>query len=117
MSQASAANLDSQRRTGLRVALGGDHAGFELKSLLDQYLNDQGVQVIDCGPSSETPCDFPDFAEKVSLELIRGRAERGILVCGSGVGVSVTANKIPGIRASICHDTYSGPQGVERTMT
>ncbi|MBX3423920.1 MAG: ribose 5-phosphate isomerase B [Pirellulaceae bacterium] len=95
------------------VAIGGDHAGFSLKSLLAEQLRDQGFNVNDCGPHSDSPCDFPDFAEKVALEVLRGRAERGILVCGSGVGVSVTANKIPGIRACVCHDTYSARQGVE----
>jgi ribose 5-phosphate isomerase B len=95
------------------LALGGDHAGFGMKSMLVSFLRHIGWNVIDCGACDETPSDFPDFAEKVSLELLGGRAQRGILVCGSGVGVSVAANKIPGIRASLCHDTYSAHQGVE----
>jgi ribose 5-phosphate isomerase B len=97
----------------ISVAIGGDHAGFSLKSLIIEHFSSQAMQWFDCGTDSELSCDFPDFAEKVALELLSGRAQRGILVCGSGVGVSVTANKIPGIRASVCHDTYSARQGVE----
>lgn len=95
------------------VAIGGDHAGFTLKELLLEFLKSQALRIVDCGCHAEISCDFPEFAEKVSLEVLQGRASRGILVCGSGVGVSVTANKIPGIRASVCHDTYSARQGVE----
>ncbi|MFN3191457.1 MAG: ribose 5-phosphate isomerase B [Aureliella sp.] len=95
------------------VAIGGDHAGFELKNLLANYLGEANVSVTNCGTNDGAPCDFPDFAEKVALEVLQGNAERGILVCGSGVGVSVAANKIPGIRASLCHDSYSSRQGVE----
>ncbi len=95
------------------LAIGGDHAGFSMKALLADLLHSAGLQVIDCGPNNDDPCDFPDAAERVGLEVLRGRAERGILVCGSGVGVSVAANKLPGIRASLCHDTYSAHQGVE----
>ena len=95
------------------LAIGGDHAGFSMKSMLLQHLSAAGYKVVDCGPENENPCDFPDFAELVSLEVIRGNVQRGVLVCGSGVGVSVAANKIPGIRASLCHDTYSAHQGVE----
>ena len=95
------------------VALGGDHAGFSMKELLVDILGEAGVSVINCGTDSEAPSDFPDFAEAVAWKLLRGEVERGILVCGSGVGVSVAANKIPGIRASLCHDAYSARQGVE----
>ncbi|MCA9193676.1 MAG: ribose 5-phosphate isomerase B [Planctomycetales bacterium] len=95
------------------IALGGDHAGFDMKTSLADYLRSLQIEVFDCGTHSADPCDFPDFAEKVAIEILSGRAERGILVCGSGVGVSVAANKIPGIRASLCHDSYSARQGVE----
>lgn len=95
------------------VAVGGDHAGFGMKSMLVAYLREHGLSVTDCGTFDEQPADFPDFAEKVAVEFLSGRADRGILVCGSGVGVSVAANKIPGIFASLCHDTYSAHQGVE----
>ena len=97
----------------LRVAIGGDHAGFSLKKMIVERFGDQVSAMIDCGTNSEASCDYPDFAIAVSKEILEGRADKGIMVCGSGVGVSVAANKIHGIRASICHDTYSAHQGVE----
>jgi ribose 5-phosphate isomerase B len=97
----------------LRVALGGDHAGYSLKKVLATRLAGRVTELIDCGTHSEASCDYPDFAISVARELLEGRVDRGIVVCGSGVGVSVAANKIPGIRAAICHDTYSAHQGVE----
>jgi ribose 5-phosphate isomerase B len=96
-----------------RVAIGGDHAGFSLKQMVVEKLGHQVAKVIDCGTHDETSSDYPDFAAAVAKEILAGNADRGILVCGSGVGVSVAANKIKGIRASICHDTYSAHQGVE----
>ncbi len=105
--------LPSAEDAPMRIAVGGDHAGYSLKQWLISQLHAEAIDLIDCGCESEISCDFPDFAEKVSMEVIRGNAQRGILVCGSGVGVSVAANKIPGIRASVCHDTYSARQGVE----
>lgn len=96
-----------------QVALGGDHAGFEMKAWLVEKLQSAGLEVVDCGTHDDRPCDFPDLAEAVCLALLAGKVQRGILVCGSGVGVSVAANKIPGIRASLCHDSYSAHQGVE----
>ena len=95
------------------LAIGGDHAGFTMKSMLVEFLRGHNLMVLDCGTTDESPCDFTDFAEKVGVEVITGAVQRGILVCGSGVGVSVAANKIPGVRASLCHDTYSAHQGVE----
>lgn len=102
----------------LRVAIGGDHAGFPLKKLVLELVSGSLLatvvgDVIDCGTHNEASCDYPDFAEAVARQIVSGKADRGILVCGSGVGVSVAANKIAGIRASICHDTYSAHQGVE----
>jgi len=97
----------------MRITLGSDHAGFELKSLLRDYLQQQGHQVTDVGTNSTAPVDYPDYAEAVALSVLRGEAERGILICGSGVGASVAANKIPGIRAGLAHDSYSAHQGVE----
>lgn len=102
----------------LRVAIGGDHAGFPLKEVVAAQLSDSGhaslvTGVVDCGTHSTASCDYPDFAIAVSREILLGNADRGIVICGSGVGVSVAANKIPGIRAAICHDTYSAHQGVE----
>lgn len=95
------------------LAVGGDHAGFSMKEMLVEFLRGHDLLVLDCGTVDEKPCDFPDFAEKVCREVLSGAVQRGILVCGSGVGVSVAANKLPGIRASLCHDTYSAHQGVE----
>ncbi len=97
----------------MRTAIGADHAGFELKKTLIDFLRDQGHEVLDLGTDSTEPVDYPDYAEAVALALREGRAERGILICGSGVGASVAANKVQGVRAGLCHDTYSAHQGVE----
>ena len=97
----------------MRIAIGADHAGFDLKQIIAAYLRHRGHEVIDVGTNSDDPVDYPDYAEAVSKVLLDGRAERGVLICGSGVGTSVSANKIPGIRAAVCHDTYSARQGVE----
>ena len=97
----------------MKITLGSDHAGFALKKVLMDYLKQCGHQLIDVGANSTQPVDYPDFAEALALSLLRGDSERGILICGSGVGASVAANKIPGIRAGICHDGYSAHQGVE----
>lgn len=97
----------------IRIAIGGDHAGFLLKNMIVERFGDVVDSLIDCGTDSEVSSDYPDFAVAVAKELLSGRANKGIIVCGSGVGVSVAANKIAGIRAAICHDTYSAHQGVE----
>ena len=97
----------------MRVAIAGDHAGFALKERLRAHLASRGHEVIDLGAHDTTPSDYPDHAEAAARALLEGRAERAILVCGSGVGVAVAANKIPGILAGLCHDTYSAHQGVE----
>ncbi len=97
----------------LRYAIAGDHAGFLMKNEVKGMLESLSVDLIDCGTHTPDSCDFPDFAEAVATRIIDGEIDRGILVCGSGVGVSVAANKFPGIRASLCHDTYSARQGVE----
>lgn len=97
----------------VRIAVGGDHAGFQLKQLILAKFRPQVVSLIDCGTDTEDSCDYPDFAIAVAAKINRGEADKGLLVCGSGVGVSVAANKIKGIRAAICHDTYSAHQGVE----
>jgi transaldolase / glucose-6-phosphate isomerase len=97
----------------MRVALGSDHAGFELKEAVRAFLSEQHQEVIDLGAYNTDPVDYPDCAEAVGAALREERAERGIILCGSGVGVSIAANRIPGIRAGLCHDTYSAHQGVE----
>ena len=97
----------------MKLVISADHAGFPLKEEVRAYLATAGHEVVDLGAYNTEPSDYPDFAEKVGLALKRGEAQRGILICGSGVGVCVAANKIPGIRAGMCHDTYSAHQGVE----
>ena len=97
----------------MRVAIGSDHAGFELKQELATLLKELGYDVIDIGTNGPAPVDYPDFAEAIGLAVRDGRAERGVLLCGSGVGASIAANKIPGVRAGLAHDTYSAHQGVE----
>jgi ribose 5-phosphate isomerase B len=97
----------------MKLVVGSDHAGLSLKQLVAGELQQLGHDVLDVGTFSSEPSDYPDFAELVGEAVVSGRAERGILVCGSGVGVSVAANKIPGVRAAVCHDTYSAHQGVE----
>ena len=97
----------------MRVTIGSDHAGFALKSDLIAFLRDEGHEVVDVGTRSTDPVDYPDYAEAVARSVLNGDGERGILICGSGVGASVAANKVRGIRAGLCHDTYSAHQGVE----
>lgn len=97
----------------MQVVLGSDHAGFELKKILNEHLQQHGHLVLDVGAYGPEPVDYPDYAEAVGLTVRRGEAERGILICGSGVGAAVAANKIAGIRAGLCHDCYSAHQGVE----
>ncbi|MDX6499435.1 MAG: ribose 5-phosphate isomerase [Blastocatellia bacterium] len=96
------------------IAIGADHAGYDLKQNVADYLRASGHSVIDLGAdNSTTPDDYPDYSEAVGLAVLEKRCERGIVICGSGVGASVAANKLPGIRAAMCHDTYSAHQGVE----
>jgi ribose 5-phosphate isomerase B len=97
----------------MRIALGSDHAGFQLKEEIAGYLRERGSTVLDVGTNGPEPVDYPDFAEAVGMPVLDGQADRGIVICGSGIGASIAANKIPGIRAGVCHDTYSAHQGVE----
>ena len=97
----------------MRIVIGSDHAGFELKKTLFDYVKSLGHEVLNVGTDGSKPVDYPDFAAKVGRVIMEGKAARGILICGSGVGASVSANKICGIRAAICHDSYSARQGVE----
>jgi ribose 5-phosphate isomerase B len=97
----------------MRIAIAADHAGFPLKELVRAHVAKLGHDVQDLGAYDTTPSDYPDFAVKVGTALMKGEADRGILICGSGVGVCVAANKMPGVRAGMCHDTYSAHQGVE----
>ncbi|HEY1468964.1 MAG TPA: ribose 5-phosphate isomerase B [Candidatus Acidoferrum sp.] len=97
----------------MKVVIGSDHAGFQLKNAMGDLVRSLGHEVLDVGAFNENPSDYPDFAEAVGRAILDGRAERGVLICGSGIGASVAANKLIGIRAGVCHDTYSGHQGVE----
>jgi RpiB/LacA/LacB family sugar-phosphate isomerase len=98
----------------MRIALGADHAGYELKEVIGHFLGSLGHEVLDLGTANcTTPVDYPDYAEAVGISLLEENADRGIVICGSGVGASVAINKLPGIRAGLCHDTYSAHQGVE----
>lgn len=97
----------------MKVIIGSDHAGFNYKTILLAALQENGHEVIDLGTDSEQPTDYPDHAADVARALIARKGERGILICGSAVGVSIAANKFKGIRAGVCHDTYSAHQSVE----
>jgi ribose 5-phosphate isomerase B len=97
----------------MRVALAADHAGYALKERLRSHLGARGHDILDLGAGDTTPSDYPDHAQAAGLAILEGRADRAILVCGSGVGVAAAANKLPGIRAGMCHDHYSAHQGVE----
>jgi ribose 5-phosphate isomerase B len=98
----------------MRIAIGSDHAGFQLKQHIADFLRQLGHDVLDVGAFQLDPSDdYPDFSKAVGEAVVDASAERGVLICGSGVGASVAVNKIPGIRAAMCHDTYSAHQGVE----
>ena len=97
----------------MKIVLGCDHAGFPLKQTVLDAVRAAGHEVIDVGTNSADPVDFPDFTKKVGEAIQRGEAERGILVCGSGIGACIAANKMKGVWAAICHDTYSAAQGVQ----
>jgi ribose 5-phosphate isomerase B len=97
----------------MNIVIGADHAGYELKQQLIPVIRELGHEVLDVGTDSTAAVDYPDFAAKVGNAVRDGKAERGVLICGSGVGASVAVNKLHGIRGGICHDTYSAHQGVE----
>ena len=97
----------------MRIAMAGDHAGFEMKRDLAAKLRARGHDIVDLGTHSTDPVDYPDCADAVGAAVRDKRVERGIIVCGSGAGVAIAANKMPGIRASVCHDTYTAHQAVE----
>jgi len=97
----------------MRIAVGADHAGYPLKVEVVRFLEEEGHEVTDLGTHSTDPVDFPVYARQVGQAVQLGKADRGVLVCGSGVGACVAANKLRGIRAALCHDTYTAHQGVE----
>lgn len=95
------------------IAIGADHGGYRLKEQLVPFLSGHGYTVLDLGTHNEEPADYPDYARAVAHAIHEGKSKRGVLICGSGVGAGVAANKFPGIRAGLCHDTFSAHQGVE----
>ena len=97
----------------MKIAIASDHAGFPLKQVLAEYIRSLGYQLLDLGTKSTRPVDYPDFAEKLGLAIQGGKVERGIFLCGSGVGACIAANKLKGVYASVCHDTFAAHQGVE----
>jgi len=97
----------------MRVAVGCDHAGFPLKATIIDRIEAAGHTAVDCGTYDANSVDYPDYASAVAAAMLRGDADRGVVLCGSGVGAAVAANKIKGIRAGLCHDVYSAHQGVE----
>jgi ribose 5-phosphate isomerase B len=97
----------------MKIAVGCDHAGFPLKGCVIDELRQLGHDIEDLGTFDTQPADYPDYALKVGLAVASGSCERGVVVCGSGVGASVAANKVPGVRSALCHDTFSARQGVE----
>lgn len=98
----------------MRIALACDHAGYPLKKTLHAWLEKNGHEIINLGVNTDAePADYPDYAAAAAEAVAQGRAERGLVVCGSGVGAVVAANKVPGVRAGLCHDTFSARQGVE----
>ena len=97
----------------MKIAVGGDHAGFPMKAPVVEHLKSLGHKVTDHGTHSEDPVDFPDIAQKVTAAILSGEADRGVLVCGTGVGAAIAGNKVPGIRAALAHDTHCAHQGVE----
>jgi ribose 5-phosphate isomerase B len=109
----AAAQAQAAGPVKMNLAVGSDHAGFPLKGPVVQLLRQWGHTVNDCGTYSPEPVDFPDIARKVCGEVLAGRAQRGIMVCGTGVGAAIAANKVSGIRAALCHDTFCAHQSVE----
>jgi ribose 5-phosphate isomerase B len=105
--------IRDRKERPMRLVVGGDHAGFPLKGPVVDTLRSWGYEVVDVGTDNPNPVDFPDIAELVCDAVRRGEAERGIMVCGTGVGASIAANKFRGIRAALCHDVYSAHQSVE----
>jgi ribose 5-phosphate isomerase B len=98
----------------MKIAVGADHGGFDLKKVIKVVLKQAGHEVLDVGARKLSPLDdYPRFSMGVARAVLTGKAERGVLICGSGVGASIAANKFPGIRAAVCHDTFSARQGVE----
>jgi len=112
-STVAASKASENHANSMKLAVGSDHAGYALKVRLLGDIKALGHEIIDMGSYDEAPVDFPDIAQKVCAAILNGEAQRGIMFCGTGVGAAIACNKIPGIRASVCHDIYSASQCVE----
>lgn len=95
----------------MKLVIGSDHGGFHLKETIKQYLQEQGIEVEDYGTLTGERCDYPDIAEKVAIAVAEGTFDRGILICGTGIGIGIAANKVKGIRAAVCNDLFSAEYG------
>ena len=96
----------------MKIAMGSDHAGLELKNYIKEYLENKGFEITDCGTYTSDSCNYPEFGEKVAMAVKSGEVEKGVLVCGTGVGISIAANKVKGIRAVVCSEPYSAEMAV-----
>ena len=113
LSQAASTESTQQAKPKMKLVLGGDHAGYQLKELILKKLQSDGYEVLHVGSFTPDPVDFPDIAKKLCAAILDGQAQRGIMVCGTGVGASIACNKVKGIRASVVHDLYTAHQCVE----
>ena len=103
----TAVRTQTQEDERMKIAIGADHGGFQLKENIRAWLEEKGYDVEDKGTFDETSCDYPDYGKAVALDVADGKADRGVLVCGTGIGISISANKVKGIRAALCGDTFS----------
>ena len=99
----------------MKIGIGNDHAGTQLKNVIKEHLITKGYEVVDLGVNTEEPADYPKPAKEVGEAILRGEVEKGILICGTGIGISIAANKVPGIRAALCAESYSARMAVEHT--
>ncbi|MTI46876.1 ribose 5-phosphate isomerase B [Sporosalibacterium faouarense] len=97
----------------MKIALGSDHGGYELKELIKNHLEEKGIEYVDCGTNSTESVDYPEFGRKVAETVKEGTCELGIVCCGTGIGISISANKVPGIRCALCSDCYSARMSKE----
>lgn len=97
----------------MKIGIGSDHGGYELKQIIVKYLEDEGIEYVDYGTNSLDSVDYPEFGQKVAESVKNKEVDRGIIVCGTGIGISISANKVPGIRCALCGDTYSARMSIE----
>ena len=97
----------------MKIGIGSDHGGFELKEYIKEYLKEEGIEFVDYGTYSNESVDYPDYGEKLARAVVAGQVDRGIAICGTGIGISIACNKVKGIRCALCGDTYSARMSVE----